>query len=719
MYITVYTENVRKIIMNKRDSDILNDIISRGGDGGISFFAQKYHVSERTIRNDLKVINEILRVNQLPPLAIRSNGAVVYYGEKRPILNLIKGNDFYAYKLSRAERQIAFSLILLLSDSFVTLTGVAEKLFVSRTTLINDFDSVKQLLRSRNLEVESHPNKGIRLLGSERERRHCIIDIILTKLGLSGTEPEQYGPFYNMILSLIDRNEHDKKMIEQIIKAVEKKNGLRFTDTAFVTLVYCLIVSVGRMRTGNFAEEEGESPEDANYPLAKDLFAYTADYFHLPLQKSEIRFLSEILTDLSPARRGGAGGNSVEIQVIATKFIRSISNDLHTDLTSDFTFYESLEKHLQATLLNRFASLPQNSVTDLMTRNYPDVMRITKKEAVILEDYVHHKISENEISYLAMHVCAAIERKHGNRKKTRIAVVCGGGVGTSELLIERLKKRFNFDIAAVVAAHNADTLKDANADLIISTIPLKNCGTDFLQVSPFLDDGDYLKICRYLDSVHPSKKDDLSANRFTSEGLMKKLQPIVSELVPQEAVTAAVLAQIRKAAAEYFGEIAERGTVLLGQLLTPDKIRLDAECSCREDAIQQSAEILLEQGYITPPYIEAIFRNMRENGPYFVLSQGFAVPHAGLGNGSEKMGMSLLRLKSPVPFGSEEFDPVEFVCCLSAVDSDSHLKAFFNLVNLLRMDEFKNRLRTASMPEEAADIIHLYESGIISDSEGS
>ncbi|HBG56273.1 MAG TPA: PTS sugar transporter, partial [Ruminococcaceae bacterium] len=87
-------------------------------------------------------------------------------------------------------------------------------------------------------------------------------------------------------------------------------------------------------------------------------------------------------------------------------------------------------------------------------------------------------------------------------------------------------------------------------------------------------------------------------------------------------------------------------------------------------------------------------------------------PHAGLGNGSRKMGMSLLRLKRPVPFGSAEFDPVEFVCCLSAVDSDSHLKAFFDLVNLLRMEPFKQKLHDSETPEEVNEIIRRYESGI-------
>ena len=66
-------------------------------------------------------------------------------------------------------------------------------------------------------------------------------------------------------------------------------------------------------------------------------------------------------------------------------------------------------------------------------------------------------------------------------------------------------------------------------------------------------------------------------------------------------------------------------------------------------------------------------------------SSGVQLPSR-LEAGSIKVGMHLIRLKTPVSFGSEEFDPVEFVCCLSAVDHKTHLKAFFNLVNMLQTE---------------------------------
>ena len=47
------------------------------------------------------------------------------------------------------------------------------------------------------------------------------------------------------------------------------------------------------------------------------------------------------------------------------------------------------------------------------------------------------------------------------------------------------------------------------------------------------------------------------------------------------------------------------------------------------------------------------------------------MPHAKVEEGSIRLGMHLIRLKNPVPFGVEELDPIEFVCCLSAIDHRS------------------------------------------------
>lgn len=54
----------------------------------------------------------------------------------------------------------------------------------------------------------------------------------------------------------------------------------------------------------------------------------------------------------------------------------------------------------------------------------------------------------------------------------------------------------------------------------------------------------------------------------------------------------------------------------------------------------------IELGYIEARYIESMIANIEENGPYVVLSPGFAVPHEAVEQGSLRVGMSLIRLTS-------------------------------------------------------------------------
>jgi mannitol operon transcriptional antiterminator len=104
-----------------------------------------------------------------------------------------------------------------------------------------------------------------------------------------------------------------------------------------------------------------------------------------------------------------------------------------------------------------------------------------------------------------------------------------------------------------------------------------------------------------------------------------------------------------------------------------------------------------------------MIRNIEQMGPYIVLAQGFALPHEAPDMGGKKLGMNLIRLKEPVSFHSQFYDPVEFVCTLSTIDKDSHLKAMFHLMNLLSKVDFCENIRKVKTAEEIYQIIYEYE----------
>ena len=104
-----------------------------------------------------------------------------------------------------------------------------------------------------------------------------------------------------------------------------------------------------------------------------------------------------------------------------------------------------------------------------------------------------------------------------------------------------------------------------------------------------------------------------------------------------------------------------------------------------------------------------MIENVMENGPYIVVAPGFALPHEALNAGASKVGMSLIRLKTPVPFGKEEMDPIEWVCCLSAINKETHLKAMIQLVNLFYNQSFREKIKECKTGEEIYKIIEQFE----------
>lgn len=79
--------------------------------------------------------------------------------------------------------------------------------------------------------------------------------------------------------------------------------------------------------------------------------------------------------------------------------------------------------------------------------NYPDqdiiyevlednqnIVESVNHQLPILRQYAGRQITETEINYIAIHICAAIERKRHKEMTFRVIVACHVGVGTSQLL---------------------------------------------------------------------------------------------------------------------------------------------------------------------------------------------------------------------------------------------------------------------------------------------
>lgn len=129
--------------MNKRSREILLGLIDLEKTFRISELAEKFQVSERTIRNDINDVNDFLEQHELSSVKLGSNGTLLVEDDIELAAGLFNQNDFYTYRLSKEERKPLIAAILIEASGYTTLSNMAELLYVSRATIINDLESVK------------------------------------------------------------------------------------------------------------------------------------------------------------------------------------------------------------------------------------------------------------------------------------------------------------------------------------------------------------------------------------------------------------------------------------------------------------------------------------------------------------------------------------------------------------------------------------------------
>ena len=113
---------------------------------------------------------------------------------------------------------------------------------------------------------------------------------------------------------------------------------------------------------------------------------------------------------------------------------------------------------------------------------------------------------------------------------------------------------------------------------------------------------------------------------------------------------------------------------------------------------------LLRNDYVNEDYVQAIKDSTLNNGPYYILAPGVAMPHARPEFGALKTGMSLTLLKEGVTF-SDTNEPVKLLIGLSAADADSHIGAIHALSELLSEDDQLASLLNCHTEKQLADII--------------
>ncbi|WP_330984301.1 MULTISPECIES: PTS sugar transporter subunit IIA [Enterobacterales] len=126
-------------------------------------------------------------------------------------------------------------------------------------------------------------------------------------------------------------------------------------------------------------------------------------------------------------------------------------------------------------------------------------------------------------------------------------------------------------------------------------------------------------------------------------------------------------------------------------------------CSSWQRAVRLACKPLEEQCLVSQEYAEAIIAETEKSGPWYILTSGFAMPHARPEQGvlSQETHLSLLRIRDNVLF--EGHDAVGLLIVLAAGSGSDHLAKIQQLTQWL--DE-ENRLEELLATDNETALLH-------------
>lgn len=138
-------------------------------------------------------------------------------------------------------------------------------------------------------------------------------------------------------------------------------------------------------------------------------------------------------------------------------------------------------------------------------------------------------------------------------------------------------------------------------------------------------------------------------------------------------------------------------------ILNRENIKIVDSVNDWKEAVKLSVGMLIDNGIVKPEYLNNIFSNVEEMGPYILLCPEVVMPHSRPEDGALQKGISFLKLNKPVNFYDNE---TYLYISLSAVDSDSHIDYIQSIVRVISEDELLQKLIKTNSVDEIFNIFN-------------
>ncbi|GED82336.1 BglG family transcription antiterminator [Latilactobacillus curvatus] len=438
-------------------------------------------------------------------LVRKPNDGIYFTGDVATLANHLekKAND---RPQSKEERCHCILAKLLLGSASITIQQLSNTLYVSRSTVENDLKKVKQKLAQFGLQL-AITHTGLSLIGSEHQKRQATVELISQYWGKRTEAKELNGQLVRHAQLPDNLNQlFEPALIKNILTALTElieKSTLSFTDYEFQSLAIHLMMPAP---TGG---SNGAQPVVTPFIAETQLLVQILERrFELTIPDFEQEYLNRHLVTVQ--------SKDTSVQTIQTELRQSVGlpqllRQQLAQLAVDEELIQGLAVHLSSALRRLAMGLSiNNPYTDEIRQNFPQAFDQAVLLKPVLENQYQIQMNEDELAFISLHFEAFFER-HSEDARLSVVVVCSSGIGTSQLLGQRLAKTFaqELRITRIIALGEllATPIKES---LVISTIAIKGLSVSVIEVSPLLNRHD-IGIIRQMITEQPTPTNHLVA----------------------------------------------------------------------------------------------------------------------------------------------------------------------------------------------------------------
>ncbi|WP_432664444.1 PTS sugar transporter subunit IIA [Wukongibacter baidiensis] len=648
-----------KVVVNDRINRLMEYLVPQESYVTTKELTNNLSVTSRSVRYDLSKINDLMENDCVKPIKIvRGRGILIDEDHRRWWMQFSSKNNLeYVY-----EQDIRISIIIseIILRKNVHINYLVEKLNVSKNTIFLDLKAVKEIVSNSKAELKYNNSRGY-YIESELLVRRQLYMINIVK-----------------IFRIVKEGVLDYLSNERVTDVQNKLREFRYELDVRYVLSMCNIISIYMGMIDDyhlFVESIDKEKYDfilssAKFNIVDRIFVgYTTEFkLYLTAQLMCLDFKPSMdhydVTNISPHIRDGVA-----------KFVTSFEKFTSITFVNKSRLFDIVMVFMQKVEYRRMFNIDYDyNIAEYVKSNYHSLYNIVQ---IVLKEYFNKSftiIKENDICILTQMIGIHLRRFVTASKKINVVFVSATNLKKTKILVDKINAYFNMiHISRIVEPKEIYYLED-DYDFIITDLVELNASIPVVCINMVLDD--------------KTKEDILSqiivVKTNSSRGQSNEIFQIVKNYIPKENQYEA-----KEAIDRYFRNTSPK----MAQILKKEFVQIIDSVKDWKRGVELSALPLLQKGYITSEYIEALTINIEIYPSYAYIAKGVVLAHARPEFGCNKLGVSILKVNHPIEFLD---DNINYIITLAPVDSTSHFKIIQEIIVICHAVEFLQEMRSVT-----------------------